>query len=152
MNRTRSEAQFSTTQYKNSTEILASWQSENMLRSRLRKLKPRESGSSMVSTSLRLFQPPAFVRFAIWKKLNLWKLSSQMILILLPLSWCVKTLSSISVPKISSRVRNKLPLILIVYTEDAIDLMNMMRKDKKFYDVVDLDPYGTAVPFLESAI
>lgn len=39
-----------------------------------------------------------------------------------------------------------------IYTEDAIDLMNMMRKDKKFYDVVDLDPYGTAVPFLESAI
>jgi tRNA G26 N,N-dimethylase Trm1 len=30
--------------------------------------------------------------------------------------------------------------------------MNMMRKEKKFYDVVDLDPYGTAVPFLESAI
>jgi tRNA G26 N,N-dimethylase Trm1 len=28
----------------------------------------------------------------------------------------------------------------------------MMRKDKKFYDIVDLDPYGTAVPFLESAI
>ncbi len=42
--------------------------------------------------------------------------------------------------------------MLLVYTEDAIDLMNMMRKDKKFYDVVDLDPYGTAVPFLESAI
>lgn len=41
---------------------------------------------------------------------------------------------------------------LIVYTEDAIDLMNMMRKEKSFYDVVDLDPYGTAVPFLESAI
>jgi len=30
--------------------------------------------------------------------------------------------------------------------------MNMMRKDKKHFDVVDLDPYGTAVPFLESAI
>ena len=152
MNRTRLEAQFSTTQYKNSTETLASWQSENMQRSRLRKLRPRESGSSMVSTSLRLFQPLVFVRFATWKKLNLWKLSSQMILILLPLSWCAKTSSSISAPKISSRVRYKLPLILIVYTEDAIDLMNMMRKDKKFYDVVDLDPYGTAVPFLESAI
>jgi tRNA G26 N,N-dimethylase Trm1 len=40
----------------------------------------------------------------------------------------------------------------IVYTEDAIDLMNMMRKEKTFFDVVDLDPYGTAVPFLESSI
>lgn len=30
--------------------------------------------------------------------------------------------------------------------------MNMMRKDKRWFDVVDLDPYGTAVPFLESAI
>jgi len=39
-----------------------------------------------------------------------------------------------------------------IYTEDAIDLMNMMRKDKRHFDVVDLDPYGTAVPFLESAI
>jgi tRNA (guanine26-N2/guanine27-N2)-dimethyltransferase len=38
-----------------------------------------------------------------------------------------------------------------IYTEDAIDLMNMMRKEKKHFDVVDLDPYGTAVPFLESA-
>lgn len=28
----------------------------------------------------------------------------------------------------------------------------MMRKEKKFFDVVDLDPYGTAVPFLESSI
>jgi len=40
----------------------------------------------------------------------------------------------------------------LVYTEDAIDLMNMMRKEKTFFDVVDLDPYGTAVPFLESSI
>jgi tRNA (guanine26-N2/guanine27-N2)-dimethyltransferase len=30
--------------------------------------------------------------------------------------------------------------------------MNSMRKEKRFFDVVDLDPYGTAVPFLESAI
>ena len=30
--------------------------------------------------------------------------------------------------------------------------MNDMRKEKKFFDVIDLDPYGTAVPFLESAI
>ena len=27
-----------------------------------------------------------------------------------------------------------------------------MRRDKRYFDVVDLDPYGTAVPFLESAI
>lgn len=40
----------------------------------------------------------------------------------------------------------------IVYTEDAIDLMNLMRREKKSFDVVDLDPYGTAVPFLESAL
>ena len=39
-----------------------------------------------------------------------------------------------------------------IYTEDAIDLMNMMRKEKRHFDVVDLDPYGTAVPFLESSI
>ncbi len=30
--------------------------------------------------------------------------------------------------------------------------MNMMRKEKKHFEVVDLDPYGTAVPFLESAL
>ena len=40
----------------------------------------------------------------------------------------------------------------IVYTSDAIDLMNSMRAQKRQFDVVDLDPYGTAVPFLESAI
>jgi len=42
--------------------------------------------------------------------------------------------------------------MIIVATADAIDLMNEQRKEKKFWDVVDLDPYGTAVPFLESAI
>ena len=30
--------------------------------------------------------------------------------------------------------------------------MNDMRRQKRFFDVVDLDPYGTAVPFLESAL
>jgi tRNA (guanine26-N2/guanine27-N2)-dimethyltransferase len=30
--------------------------------------------------------------------------------------------------------------------------MYQKRKDREFYDVVDLDPYGTAVPFLDSAI
>jgi tRNA G26 N,N-dimethylase Trm1 len=30
--------------------------------------------------------------------------------------------------------------------------MNSMRKEKRFFDVIDLDPYGTAVPFLESSI
>ena len=41
---------------------------------------------------------------------------------------------------------------LAVFTSDAIDLMHGMRKDKRFFEVVDLDPYGTAVPFLESAL
>jgi tRNA (guanine26-N2/guanine27-N2)-dimethyltransferase len=27
-----------------------------------------------------------------------------------------------------------------------------MRREKRFFDVIDLDPYGTAVPFLESAL
>ena len=30
--------------------------------------------------------------------------------------------------------------------------MNMQRRDKNFFDVIDLDPYGTAVPFLESSM
>ena len=37
-------------------------------------------------------------------------------------------------------------------TKDAIDLMHGLRASKNFVDVVDLDPYGTAIPFLESAI
>ena len=40
----------------------------------------------------------------------------------------------------------------IVETQDAIDLMHGLRRDKNFCDVVDLDPYGTAIPFLEGAI
>eukprot|EP00347_Sterkiella_histriomuscorum_P008091 403346405 len=39
-----------------------------------------------------------------------------------------------------------------IATEDAIDVMNLQRRQKTFFDVVDLDPYGTAVPFLESAL
>lgn len=35
---------------------------------------------------------------------------------------------------------------------DALDLMYERRKLKDFYDVIDLDPYGTAVPFLDSSI
>lgn len=35
---------------------------------------------------------------------------------------------------------------------DAIDLMWLKRKEKEYYDVIDLDPYGTAVPFLDSTI
>ena len=38
------------------------------------------------------------------------------------------------------------------YAMDAINLLNQMRTEKRFFDVIDLDPYGTAVPFLESAI
>lgn len=39
-----------------------------------------------------------------------------------------------------------------VQTMDAVDLMYQYRKEKTFFDVVDLDPYGTAIPFLEGAI
>ncbi len=39
-----------------------------------------------------------------------------------------------------------------VQTMDAIDLMYQYRREKTFFDVVDLDPYGTAIPFLEGAI
>jgi tRNA (guanine26-N2/guanine27-N2)-dimethyltransferase len=35
---------------------------------------------------------------------------------------------------------------------DAIDLMNQMRAQKEYCDVVDLDPYGSAIPFLESSL
>ncbi|CAI2364103.1 unnamed protein product [Moneuplotes crassus] len=35
---------------------------------------------------------------------------------------------------------------------DAIDLMYERRKLKDLYDVIDLDPYGTALPFLDSSI
>ncbi len=35
---------------------------------------------------------------------------------------------------------------------DAIDLMYERRKLKDLYDVIDLDPYGTASPFLDSTI
>lgn len=42
--------------------------------------------------------------------------------------------------------------VYLVTTADAIDLMHEMRKNKEFYNVVDLDPYGTAIPFLESAL
>jgi len=39
-----------------------------------------------------------------------------------------------------------------VQTRDAIDLMHDYRRDKTVFDVIDLDPYGTAIPFLESTI
>ena len=39
-----------------------------------------------------------------------------------------------------------------MHTADAIDLMHKMRMEKKFFDVVDLDPYGSAIPFLEGAL
>ena len=38
------------------------------------------------------------------------------------------------------------------HARDAVDLLNEMRAQKKFFDVIDLDPYGSAIPFLESAI
>jgi tRNA (guanine26-N2/guanine27-N2)-dimethyltransferase len=38
------------------------------------------------------------------------------------------------------------------YTKDAVDLCNQMRAEKNHFDVVDLDPYGSAIPFLESSL
>lgn len=38
------------------------------------------------------------------------------------------------------------------YALDAVDLMNQKRAERKFFDVVDLDPYGSAIPFLESGL
>lgn len=35
---------------------------------------------------------------------------------------------------------------------DATDLMYGKKAAKEWFDVVDLDPYGTAVPFLDSAL
>lgn len=39
-----------------------------------------------------------------------------------------------------------------VTTEDACALLNRLQHAKQFYDVVDIDPYGTAIPFLDSSI
>lgn len=48
---------------------------------------------------------------------------------------------------------NDIPLEKTEVTSmDAMDLMYERRKLRDFYDVVDLDPYGTAVPFLDSSI
>lgn len=33
-----------------------------------------------------------------------------------------------------------------------MNLLNQMRKEKRLFDVIDLDPYGSAIPFLESSI
>jgi tRNA (guanine26-N2/guanine27-N2)-dimethyltransferase len=43
-------------------------------------------------------------------------------------------------------------LNFIAYALDAVDLMNQKRAEKVHFDVVDLDPYGSAIPFLESAL
>ena len=42
--------------------------------------------------------------------------------------------------------------VCAVETKDAIDLMDDFRRSKTFFDVIDLDPYGTAIPFLEGTI
>jgi len=42
--------------------------------------------------------------------------------------------------------------VLVVTTSDAIDLMHEARKNNERFHVVDLDPYGTAIPFLEGAL
>ena len=74
---------------------------------------------------------------------------------ILPLpTWWKRTLNSMSVPLKNLKVSlSHFTLIwFVVFTSDAIDLMHGMRKDKRYFDVVDLDPYGTAIPFLESAL
>ena len=35
---------------------------------------------------------------------------------------------------------------------DAIDLMLKYRLDRTTFDIIDLDPYGTALPFLDGAL
>ena len=40
----------------------------------------------------------------------------------------------------------------LAHSADAINLLNQMRAEKRFFDVIDLDPYGSAIPFLESTI
>ena len=40
----------------------------------------------------------------------------------------------------------------LAYAMDAVNLLNQMRFEKKFFDVIDLDPYGSAIPFIESAL
>ena len=57
-----------------------------------------------------------------------------------------------TVLKLNLQVREIDLTIFIVHTSDAIDLMHDMRKNKNFFNVVDLDPYGTAIPFLEGAL
>jgi tRNA (guanine26-N2/guanine27-N2)-dimethyltransferase len=37
-------------------------------------------------------------------------------------------------------------------TEDAVFLMQKNKAEKKLFDVIDLDPYGSAIPFLDSAL
>jgi tRNA (guanine26-N2/guanine27-N2)-dimethyltransferase len=38
-----------------------------------------------------------------------------------------------------------------VRTSDAAFLMHQMRSERNYFNVVDLDPYGSAIPFLEGA-
>lgn len=42
--------------------------------------------------------------------------------------------------------------LFAAHIADAIDLMHGMRKDRNLFNVVDLDPYGTAIPFLEGSL
>mmetsp|Transcript_38634 Transcript_38634/g.58797 ORF Transcript_38634/g.58797 Transcript_38634/m.58797 type:complete len:389 (+) Transcript_38634:18-1184(+) len=37
-------------------------------------------------------------------------------------------------------------------TEDAVWLMQKKKHEKEYFDIIDLDPYGTAIPFLDSSI
>ena len=54
--------------------------------------------------------------------------------------------------KLKVNILSILILFLLAHTADAIDLMHEMRKNKTKFNVVDLDPYGTAIPFLEGAL
>jgi len=39
-----------------------------------------------------------------------------------------------------------------VSTNDAIELMYDCKREKRTFDIVDLDPYGSSLPFLENAL
>lgn len=45
-----------------------------------------------------------------------------------------------------------LRLVLLVTLQDASTLMYNHRTEKTRVDVVDLDPYGTAAPFIDAAV
>lgn len=51
--------------------------------------------------------------------------------------------------KVSILLRN---ILLLVSTNDAVELMYDCKREKRTFDIVDLDPYGSSLPFLENAL